>query len=136
MKSSDLIPVFYQGQPTSADPDHYVTRAEMRRGFGTREYMLINGRKGLLKLTTCRPKYDHKDSVKSGWEGIAENTHSFKFRRDYGALQRRMGFKVMQNVEMMSGRKHGKTRMAQRISYSLTQCADVNGTRLGVSASD
>lgn len=125
---NDLIPVFYQGQPSRGEPDHYVTREEMKRGLQAREYLSINGRKALLKLTTCLPKYsDHRDSIKAGWQGVGANIHSFRFRRDYGALMRALGPKVLQMVRVVSSHKHQKTRQVRRVSYSLTQCADNNG---------
>ena len=130
---SRLLPCFYQGQYSGAgaEPDHYVDRLELKRGMSQnpREYMWINGRTAILKLSTCCPKFPlHQDSVKVGWRGVPENTHSFKFRRDYGALQQRLGMRVMQLSDMIATGKHTKTHCLQRVSYSLTQCQDVNGT--------
>lgn len=111
------------------DPDHYIERHEMMRGLRARVYKPIKRNTALLKLNTCVSKYpDHKDSIKAGWQGVSANCHSFKFKRDYGALMRRTGTRVLQLVEVVSKQKHTKTRQTRRVSYSLTQCADVNGT--------
>jgi hypothetical protein len=126
-QSQELIPVYYQGQPWHGDPDHYVTWEEMRRGLAAHDYSPINRATALLKLTTCLPKYpEHLDSQKGGWQGVSLNTHSFKFRRDYGALQRRLGPKVMQLTIAVNTRKHGKSHCPQRVSYSPTQARDTN----------
>lgn len=126
-KHSDLIPVYYQGQPCHGEPDHYITRPEMLRGLRAHEYTPINRNTALLKLSTCLPKYpDHKESDKAGWQGVTANQHSFRFRRDYGALMRRTGVRVLNLVEVVSKAKHTKTRLPRRVSYSLTQCSDNN----------
>jgi hypothetical protein len=121
--------VFYQGQPFSGEPDHWITMAEDRAGLKSGRYLKINRGRARVKVTTCLPKFPgHKDSDKSGWQSAAENTHSFDFRRDYGALQQRLGISSMQLVKVLTKRKHSKTRCIQRVSYSLRQCAEVNGT--------
>lgn len=123
------IPVFYQGQPFSGEPDHWISRAEDRAGLEAGRYLKINRGRARVKVTTCLPKYpDHIDSEKSGWQSVAANSHSFDFRRDYGALQQRLGTSVMQLAKVLTKRKHSKTRLVQRVSYSLRQCAEVNGT--------
>jgi hypothetical protein len=132
MRKQQLIPVYHQGQLTGpgSEPDNFVTRKEMLRGFAAdpRVYLSINNRKALMKLSTCMPKYpDHKDSEKGGWQGVALNCHSFEFRRDYGALQRRLGPKVLQLTVAGSTRKHGRTHCPQRVSYSPHQARNVNG---------
>ncbi len=126
------VPVYYQGQPFSGEPDHWISTAEDRAGLKAGRYLKINRGKARVKVTTCLPKFpDHKDSMKSGWQSVAERTHSFEFRRDYGALQARLGTSSMQLVKVLSGHKHSKTRCVQRVSYSLRQCAEVNGTLPG-----
>jgi len=123
------VPVYYQGQPFSGEPDHFITLAEDRAGLKAGRYLKINRGKARVKVTTCLPKYpDHQDSEKSGWQSVAANSHSFDFRRDYGALQQRLGTSVMQLAKVLTKRKHSKTRCIQRVSYSLRQCAEVNGT--------
>ena len=128
-KTAKPVPVYYQGQPFSGDPDHWISLAEDRAGLKAGRYLKINRGKARVKVTTCLPKYpDHKDSVKAGLQSVSANTHSFDFRRDYGALQARLGTSVMQLVRVGTKRKHSKTRLLQRVSYSLRQCAEVNGT--------
>jgi len=123
------VPVYYQGQPFSGEPDHWISLSEDRAGLKAGRYLKINRGKARVKVTTCLPKYpDHQDSMKSGWQSVSDNTHSYGFRRDYGALQQRLGTSVMQLVRVGTKRKHSKTRLLQRVSYSLRQCAEVNGT--------
>ena len=89
------MPVFYQGQANSfagVEPDHYISRDEFERGKKFGVYVSIHRGRAALKLTDTRPKFpDHKDSVKTHWRSVATNIHSFRFKKDYGALQRRTG---------------------------------------------
>jgi hypothetical protein len=89
------VPVFYQGQCNSFDgvePDHYISKEEFERGKRVGRYIPIHRGRAALKLTDTRPKFpEHVDSIKSRWKSVATNNHSFRFRRDYGALQQRTG---------------------------------------------
>ncbi len=128
-KTQKPIPVYYQGQWFGGEPDHWISMAEDRAGLKAGRYLKINRGSARVKVTTCLPRFpDHVDSEKSGWQSVAANAHSFGFRRDYGALQARLGTSVMQLVRVATKRKHSKTRLIQRVSYSLRQCAEVNGT--------
>jgi len=89
------VPVFYQGQCFSfidAEPDHYISKDEFQRGKRAGDYLSIMRGKAALKLTDSKPKFPNLiESIKSRWQDVATNNHSFQFRRDYGALQERLG---------------------------------------------
>jgi hypothetical protein len=93
--TQSTIPVFYQGQCFSyvdAEPDHYITRDEFERGKRNGHYLSMNHGKAALKLGETRPKFPALiESVKARWKDVGTNNHSFSFRRDYGALQQRLG---------------------------------------------
>jgi len=122
------VPVFYQGSLSAGSRTTGSPWRKTRAGLAAGRYLKINRGRARVKITTCLPKYpDHQDSIRAGGIGFRQHPQ-LCFSPRLGALQRPAGNQRDAACPVGSKRKHKQDPPDQRVSYSLRQCAEVNGT--------